>query len=184
MKKIIRKMAALLTVLAVTFAFVFTACSDEKEEGVESYSYSYGFTETSASHPDFLDEMKKIEGAYRSALGPKSTFTLNGSLKECDEKVSNASFKAFASLNNEKWQGNYKFEVKNVTTGKMICNVKFSTDNDNLLYGPWDEANEWMWYCFNCEYSQHGDFFNFECPECGGTHISGTSPSGNTVEFY
>ena len=57
MKRRFRTMSALLTmVLAAMFcAFTFTACSDDEDTDNE-VTYTYGFAEMSASHPDFLED--------------------------------------------------------------------------------------------------------------------------------
>lgn len=69
MKSSIKKMSALLTMMAVAIlTFTFTACSDD-DDPVTEVTYTYGFSSMSASHPDFLEEMGKIENAFQSALG-------------------------------------------------------------------------------------------------------------------
>ena len=68
MKSSIKKMSALLTMMAVAIlTFTFTACSDD-DDPVTEVTYTYGFSSMSASHPDFLEEMGKIENAFQSAL--------------------------------------------------------------------------------------------------------------------
>ena len=69
MKSSIKRMSALLTMMAVAvFALTFTACSDD-DEPIAGVTYTYGFSKMSASHPDFLEEMSKIEKGFQSALG-------------------------------------------------------------------------------------------------------------------
>ncbi len=54
-------MSALLTMMAIAIlTFTFTACSDD-DDPVTEVTYTYGFSNMSASHPDFLAEMSKIE---------------------------------------------------------------------------------------------------------------------------
>lgn len=66
MKSSIKKMSALLTMMAVAIlTFTFTACSDD-DDPVTEVTYTYGFSSMSASHPDFLEEMGKIENAFVS----------------------------------------------------------------------------------------------------------------------
>lgn len=58
----------LTIVFATLMAMVtFTACSDD-EDIENEVTYTYGFSEMSASHPDFLEEKEKIENAFKSAL--------------------------------------------------------------------------------------------------------------------
>mgnify|MGYP001533804830 CR=1 FL=1 len=66
MKRSIKKMSALLTMMAIAIlTFTFTACNDDEENTNIEVTYTYGFSEMSASHPDFLAEMSKIEkGLY------------------------------------------------------------------------------------------------------------------------
>lgn len=121
MKRRFRTMSALLTmVLAAMFcAFTFTACSDDEDTDNE-VTYTYGFAEMSASHPDFLEEMGKIESAFKSALGiTRSPFTKQGTVEECDKQVYAACQKANQSLQDEGWQGDYLFEVTNTLTGEV-----------------------------------------------------------------
>jgi PBP1b-binding outer membrane lipoprotein LpoB len=74
MKSSIKKMSALLTMMAVAIlTFTFTACSDD-DDPVTEVTYTYGFSSMSASHPDFLEEMGKIENAFQSAsVSPASS---------------------------------------------------------------------------------------------------------------
>ena len=82
MKSSIKKMSALLTMMAVAIlTFTFTACSDD-DDPVTEVTYTYGFSSMSASHPDFLEEMGKIENAFQSALGiTGKLFTKKGTIK-------------------------------------------------------------------------------------------------------
>ena len=106
MKSSIKRMSALLTMMAVAvFALTFTACSDD-DEPIAGVTYTYGFSKMSASHPDFLEEMNKIEKGFQSALGiTGKPFTKKGSIDECDKQVYEACQKAFDSLKGEAWQG-------------------------------------------------------------------------------
>ena len=135
MKETIRTMSALLTMMvAMTIlAFTFTACSDD--DNIENeVTYTYGFAEMSASHPDFLEEMGKIENAFQSALGiTGKLFTKKGTIEECDKQVYEACRKAFDSLKSEAWQGDYTFQVTNVGTGKVVCTATFCADNENFI---------------------------------------------------
>ena len=134
MKSSIKKMSVLLTMMTVAiFALAFTACSDE-DEPVTEVTYSYGFSDMSASHPDFLEEMSKIEKGFQSALGTTGKpFTKKGTIEECDKQVYEACQKAFDLLKGEAWQGDYTFQVTNVSTGKVVCTATFSADNENII---------------------------------------------------
>lgn len=66
--------------------FTFTACSDD-EDIENEVTYTYVFTEISASHPDFLEEKGKIENAFKSALGATgSNFTKRGTVESATNK--------------------------------------------------------------------------------------------------
>lgn len=134
MKKSIKKMSALLTMMAVAIlAFTFTACSND-DDSVTEVTYIYGFSEMSASHPDFLAEMSKIEKGFQTALGIiGKPFTKKGSIEECDKQVYDACQKAFDSLKGEAWQGDYTFQVTNVATGKVVCTATFCSNNENFI---------------------------------------------------
>ena len=132
MKSSIKKMSALLTMMAAAIlAFTFTGCSDDDEPMAE-VTYTYGFSKMSASHPDFLEEMNKIEKGFQSALGITGKhFTKKGSIDECDKQVYEACQKAFDSLKGEAWQGDYTFQVTNVGTGNIVYTATFSANNEN-----------------------------------------------------
>lgn len=134
MEKSIKTISTLVTMLAVViFSITFTACSDD-DEPVTEVTYTYGFSSMSASHPDFLSEMNKIENAFKTALGiTGKPFTKKGTVEECDKDVYEACKKAFNSLKDETWQGNYEFKVTNVNTDKVVCTIKFAADNENFI---------------------------------------------------
>ena len=136
MKSSIKKMSALLTMMAVVIlAFTFTGCSDE-DDPVTEVTYTYGFSSMSASHPDFLEEMSRIEKGFQAALGiTGKPFTKKGTIEECDKQVYEACQKAFDSLKGEAWQGDYTFQVTNVGTEKVVCTAIFSADNENFIGG-------------------------------------------------
>ena len=120
------------TVLAI---LTFTACSDDDDIDNE-VTYTYGFAEMSATHPNFLEEMGKIESAFKSALGVAgSNFTKRGTVEVCDKQVYVACEKACNSLKGEVWQGDYIFEVTNTFTGDIVCMAGFNADNENIFAG-------------------------------------------------
>ena len=144
MKQTIRTMSALLTMMAAMaiFSFIFTACSDD-EDADNEVTYTYGFPEMSASHPNFIEEMGKIENAFKSALGVTGkNFTKRGTVEECDKQVYEACEKACNSLKGEVWQGDYLFEVRNTLTGELVCIATFNADNENIFGGSSKSAEE------------------------------------------
>lgn len=96
MKSTMDRVPAWLALMAAAIlTFTFTACSDD-EDIENEVTYTYVFTEISASHPDFLEEKGKIENAFKSALGATgSNFTKRGTVEECDKQVYAACEKAW-----------------------------------------------------------------------------------------
>lgn len=136
MKSTMDRVPAWLALMAAAIlTFTFTACSDD-EDIENEVTYTYVFTEISASHPDFLEEKGKIENAFKSALGATgSNFTKRGTVEECDKQVYAACEKACNSLKSEVWQGDYLLEVTNTLTEEVVCMAVFNADNENIFGG-------------------------------------------------
>lgn len=132
MKSSIKRMSPMLTMMAIAIlTLTFTGCSDD-EEPVAEVTYTYGFSSMSASHPDFLAEMSKIEKGFQAALGiTGKPFTKIGTVEECDKMVYEACLKAFDSFKGEVWQGDYIFQVTNVETGIVVYTAVFTANNEN-----------------------------------------------------
>lgn len=135
MKKSLKTMSTWLFMMAVAiFALTFTACGDDDAPVVE-VTYTYGFSKISASHPDFISEMNKIEKAFKTALCITGTpFTKKGTIAECDEQVREACQQAFGSLKGDTWQGDYEFHVMNTQTGNTVYKATFSADDENYIF--------------------------------------------------
>lgn len=132
MKKTMKLFPAIVAMLALMLTVSFTSCSDDDEPA--EVTYSFGFSSMSASTPDFLQEMNKIEAAYKSALGvTASPFQKNGNVNSCDQEVKNACEKAYNTLSDEIWKGTYTFQVLNVNTGKTVYEVTFKANDENSL---------------------------------------------------
>lgn len=111
MEKLIRfgKFSALLMALAFV-TLQFTACS--KDDDVQTIYYSMGFSSMSASGLEFITEMGVIENAFKDALGVSdATFSLNGTVEECDAKVKAACEKAKGKLVDKVWSFDGKYTV-------------------------------------------------------------------------
>lgn len=141
MRKVIRRLLTMLAMLALAFVSLlsfttwlsFTTCSDDNES-VEEVTYSWELEEVQASTPDFMDDKKKIESAFKAALGAygsANSVTKKGTPDTCDKEVLEACQRAFNSLKGEAGQGQYMFIVTNVTTGTMIFIRTFNADNEN-----------------------------------------------------
>lgn len=143
MKSTMDRVPAWLALMAAAIlTFTFTACSDD-EDIENEVTYTYVFTEISASHPDFLEEKGKIENAFKSALGATgSNFTKRGTVEECDKQVYAACEKACNSLKGEVWQGDYLLEVTNTLTEEVVCMAVFNADNENIFGGSSQAAKE------------------------------------------
>lgn len=125
-------MPALLTLMAIAIlTLTFTGCSDD-DDSVTKVTYTYEFSDIQPSNSDFLEEMSKIENTFKSALGiTGSPFIKTGTEEECDRQVREACQKAFDSLKDEAWQGDYVFKVMNVGTNKEVYTATFDADNAN-----------------------------------------------------
>lgn len=143
MKNTMKRISAWLALMAAAILmFTFTACSDD-EDIENEVTYTYVFTEISASHPDFLEEKGKIENAFKSAFGATgSNFTKRGTVEECDKQVYAACEKACNSLKGEVWQGDYLLEVTNTLTEEVVCMAVFNADNENIFGGSSQAAKE------------------------------------------
>lgn len=114
MKRSIKKMSALLTMMAIAIlTFTFTACNDDEENTNIEVTYTYGFSEMSASHPDFLAEMSKIEKGFQAALGiTGKPFTKKGTIEECDKQVYEACQKASIRSKARRGKGIIPFRLR------------------------------------------------------------------------
>ena len=134
MKEIIKKMSAMLTVLAVAIiaCFSMTSCSDDEPDS--EIIYSMGISEMSSSSPEMLNEMNAIYDAFHKAVGVnENTFTLKGNASDCNKKVKAACEKAELSLKDNTWTGQYTFSVTNVNTQKVIYKHTFSKDGNFIF---------------------------------------------------
>ncbi|MCR5850800.1 MAG: hypothetical protein K6G92_08835 [Bacteroidaceae bacterium] len=122
MKKILMTIAAVLCCW-VTMT-VFTACSEDDENEPKEYTYNismnfggYSWTDDGMNYNEW---QAAVMGAYMTAIGVTTeTFTLQGTLAECDQKVLEAcqeAEKKVATLRG----GTAIITVKNVTTSKTV----------------------------------------------------------------
>ena len=134
MKEIIKKMSAMLTVLAVAIiaCFSMTSCSDDEPDS--EIIYSMGITQMSSSSLEMLNEMNAIYDAFHKAVGVnENTFTLKGNASDCNKKVKAACEKAELSLKDNTWTGQYTFSVTNVNTKEVIYEHTFSKDGNFIF---------------------------------------------------
>ena len=134
MKEIIKKMSAMLTVLAVAIiaCFSMTSCSDDEPDS--EIIYSMGISEMSSSSLEMLNEMNAIYDAFHKAVGVnENTFTLKGNASDCNKKVKAACEKAELSLKDNTWTGQYTFSVTNVNTKEVIYEHTFSKDGNFIF---------------------------------------------------
>lgn len=134
MKEIIKKMSAMLTVLAVAIiaCFSMTSCSDDEPDS--EIIYSMGISEMSSSSLEMLNEMNAIYDAFHKAVGVnENTFTMKGNASDCNKKVKAACEKAELSLKDNTWTGQYTFSVTNVNTKEVIYEHTFSKDGNFIF---------------------------------------------------
>lgn len=130
MKKSIYSLLAVLAMVCVNF--VFTSCDDDDDN--VTVTYSMGFSKMSSSNPDFLTEMSKIESTFMNELGVSdSRFTKNGKIEDCDKAVLEACVRAYDSLKDEEWGGDYTYQVINVNSDKVVYEVTFEADDENFI---------------------------------------------------
>lgn len=124
MKKRIKFLPALMAMLALVLTMSLTSCGSDDEPS--EVIYSYGFSAMSSSTPDFLQEMNKIESAYKTALGVSaSPFTKTGSISSCDREIKEACDRANSSLSGQTWNGTYTFYVLNVNTDETVYEMTY-----------------------------------------------------------
>lgn len=103
-------------VLIGMFAMLLSACSDDDK--TVSVTYSMGFENVQSSS---ISDLSVIENAYKNALGvDNTTFVLEGTIDECDQKVVGTCRNAENALKTQTWSGSYTFEVTNRNSGKII----------------------------------------------------------------
>lgn len=137
MQKAIQSLSTMLAMLALVCVSLvpFTACSDNDEPAIEM-TYSWGFSDLSASNVDFMDDINKIESTFKTALGVSASatsVTKKGTSETCDKEVREACQQALESLNGEVWHGHYTFIVTNTTTKTVIFSHKFDAEDDNII---------------------------------------------------
>ena len=114
---------SMLLIALMCMAFVGVSCSDDDDE-VGTIEYSMGFNKMNSS--DF-GEMLTIETAFYQALGVNERrFSLNGNVKDCDEKVKAACWNAENVLKRHSFKGQYLFVVTNNTTQKEIYSYQIN----------------------------------------------------------
>ena len=114
---------SMLMIALICMPFVFASCSHDEDE-VTSVMYSMGFESMNTSD---LSEMGTIESVYQQALGVNdNTFTLSGSVSECDSKVKSACKNAENTLKSKTLKGTYLFVVTNYTSQKEVYSYKIN----------------------------------------------------------
>lgn len=114
----------MLLIALACLPFVSTSCSDEEVEQVTTIHYSMGFEELATSD---RAELGVIEAAFQQALGVSSnSFTLPGTISECDGKVKSACLDAENTLKAKTFKGKYTFVVTNFTSQKKIYSYQIN----------------------------------------------------------
>lgn len=113
---------SMLMIALICMPLLFASCSEDEE--VTTIVYNMGFESLNTSD---LTEMVIIETTYQQALGVSAnTFTLSGSVSECDSKVISACMDAESALKSRAFKGSYLFVVKNYISGKKIYSCQFN----------------------------------------------------------
>lgn len=117
--KMVKNRFRLGMVLIGMFAMLLSACSDDDK--TVSVTYSMGFENVQSSS---ISDLSVIENAYKNALGvDNTTFVLEGTIEECDQKVVETCRNVENTLKTQTWSGSYTFEVNNQNSGKTIYSV-------------------------------------------------------------
>ena len=103
-----------LLVALTLFGTVFTACSDDEESEIH---YETFITEAGG-----LLQLQAVEKAYLDALNVSDdSFTLTGSVEECDAQVLQACQEAEAVVEAMDLEGvSFVYTVKNVNTSRTV----------------------------------------------------------------
>lgn len=122
----------LLTNLLILFVVVIvdlslTACGNDDEPGTQVYTYGWQDIQASGSDFGYLSEINTVESAFKAAIGAPSPVTLSGSAGDCDAKIKAACEKAETSLKDKEWGFSGRFEVKNMTSDKVIYTLRFTS---------------------------------------------------------
>ena len=113
---------SMLMIALICLPFAFTSCSDDEEE-VTTVTYHMGFDNMSGN----MSEMFSIESIYKQALGANSTtFTLTGTMSECDSKVVSACKNAEKTIATKSFTGKYSFVVTNRNNGKKVYSYQIN----------------------------------------------------------
>lgn len=115
-----RAWRALELLVALTlFGTVFTACSDDEESEIH---YVAGIDETFITETGGLLQLQAVEKAYLDALNVSdASFTLTGSVEECDAQVLQACQEAEAVVEAMDLEGvSFVYTVKNVNTSRTV----------------------------------------------------------------
>lgn len=114
----------MLMIALVCLPFVATSCSDDEEDEVTTVRYSMGIETMTTSD---MSEMGVIEAAYQQALGVNSnSFSLTGTVSECDGKVKSACVNAENTLKAKSFKGHYTFVVTNFNSQKNIYSYQIN----------------------------------------------------------
>ena len=126
MKKIV--LAAVALICMTMSSIVLSACGNDKDSNVHSYTIYVEFKSAHWEEPYDGSEsgfkpstwMNSILDAYKNALGVSSeSFTLNGTQSECDTKVQEACKKAETTVATIKG-GSGTVTVRNTTVNKIV----------------------------------------------------------------
>ena len=124
MKRTFKCTKILLTlVVALISISVFSSCSDEK---FGSYSYSFGFTDSSVNAS--TAEMQAILDQYRKALSFTGYETsMAGTEEECNNKILAGCAQAEKIVDEMNLSGGYELRVVNNATYKEIYRRRFGS---------------------------------------------------------
>lgn len=108
-----------LALMAVIISLGVSACSDDDDDVSTVYYNMY--VDALTGGLEAPEKARLLEETYMSALGVTSTsFSLEGSISECDKKVKVGCEKAVNALAGETFPSEMKFVVNNQSTQKEV----------------------------------------------------------------
>ena len=115
-----------LLVAVALMGTVFTACSDDDE--TVTVRYTAGFGSIQGTDEDFLANLALVEQAYWGALDiDGSSFTLTGTIEECDAQVRAACERAEAEVEALGLTNiSFTYAVTNGNTGQEVYSYTYS----------------------------------------------------------
>ncbi len=127
------KMKKFKALLMLALAVVsFSACSsDDNNDGNQTGTYKYGVFVSEFNGSS--EQMKELTDEFDTTFGgTESTYTLNGTLTECNKKATELAIKAASKFaDQEGFEA--KIEVCNMNTEETLCSKNITAGNNGVV---------------------------------------------------